>query len=342
MGDFDKSIWAINKYISLAPDEANPYDSRADLYAYNGKLDQAIESYKRALEIKPDFYMSRFKLGDMYLFKKDYAQVETCFEALSSSSEKLWRSIGRLYLVLIPLYQGKLEDALKVLDDGIAGDRMEKAEGEMNAYKHFVKAYIYEEQKKMALALKEAEIAMEIMKKAKPNDPVYGRDGYAYFLVKSGRIAEAEELAGALKKDLEGKDSTLMHSYWVTLSEIEEAKGDTNTALSYLEKVYKESPTPSFYLRYRLAEIYLKKGRLDEAVAELEKALSRYDDDRVWATSMAVKAYYLLGLAYEKSGWNKKAIEKYEEFLDIWKDADPGIKEVEDAKERLKKLRAES
>jgi serine/threonine protein kinase/predicted Zn-dependent protease len=341
MGDFDKSIWAINKYISLAPDEANPYDSRADLYAYNGKLDQAIESYKKALEIKPDFYMSRVKLGDMYLFKKDYAQAESCFEALSSSSEKLWRSIGRLYLVLIPLYQGKFEDALKVLDDGIAGDRMEKTEGEMNAYKHFVKAYICEEQKKVALALKEAEIAMEIMKKAKPDDPVYGRDEYAYLLAKSGKIAEAEELARALKKDLEGKDSTLMHSYWVSLSEIEEAKGDTNMALSYSEKVYKESPTPSFYLRSHLAEIYLKKGRLDEAVAELEKALSRYDDDRVWATT-AVKAYYLLGLAYEKSGWNKKAIEKYEEFLDIWKDADPGIPEVQDAKERIEKLRAES
>jgi len=27
MGDFDKSIWAINQYISIAPDEANPYDS---------------------------------------------------------------------------------------------------------------------------------------------------------------------------------------------------------------------------------------------------------------------------------------------------------------------------
>jgi serine/threonine protein kinase/tetratricopeptide (TPR) repeat protein len=342
IGDFDKSIWAINKYISLAPDEANPYDSRADLYAYNGKLDQAIESYKRALEMKPDFYMSRFKLGDMYLFKNDYTRAESCFATLSSSSEKLWRSTGRLYMVLIPLYQGKFEDALKVLDDGIAGDRMEQVEGEMNAYKHFIKAYICEEQKKMALALKEAEIGMEIYKKAKHNDPVYGRNGYAYFLVKSGRIAEAEELTRALKKDLEGKDPTLMNSYWLTLSDIEKAKGDTNMALSYLERVYKDSPTPSFYLRFCLAEIYLKKGRLDEAVAELEKALSRYDDDRVWETIRTVKAYYLLGLAYEKSGWNKKAIEKYEEFLDIWKNADPGIPEVADAKERLQRLRATS
>jgi eukaryotic-like serine/threonine-protein kinase len=339
IGDFDKSIWAINKYIELAPDEANPYDSRADLYAWNGKLDQAIESYKKALEIKPDFYMSLDKLGEMYLFKKDYARAESCFEALSSSDEKLYRSGGRLDLSLVPLYQGKFGDALKTLDDGIAADRMEQVEGEMNAGKYFMKAQIYEEQKKIALALKEAEIGIQILKKAMPNNPDNGKTYYAYLLAKSGKIVEAEEAARAFKKDIEAKDTTKMGSYWWTLGEIQLAKGDTNVALGYLEKDYKGSPTPSFSLRFDLAEIYLKIGRLDEAVAQLEKALSRYDDNRAFDTDVAVKAYYLLGLAYEKSGWNKRAVEQYEEFLDIWKNADPGIPEVADAKERLKKLK---
>jgi cytochrome c-type biogenesis protein CcmH/NrfG len=53
----------------------------------------------------------------------------------------------------------------------------------------------------------------------------------------------------------------------------------------------------------------------------------------------AVRVYYHLGVAYEESGWNNKAIEQYEKFLDVWKDADPWIEEAQDAKQRLTALK---
>jgi len=55
-----------------------------------------------------------------------------------------------------------------------------------------------------------------------------------------------------------------------------------------------------------------------------------------------VKAHYYLGQAYERSGWTDKAIEQYETFLDIWKDADKGIEEMGEAGERLRALKMKS
>ncbi len=94
-----------------------------------------------------------------------------------------------------------------------------------------------------------------------------------------------------------------------------------------------------FVPQYYLASAYLKAGRLADAVDEFERLLERFDLNRTTNAGMAVKAYYHLGVAYEQSGWNDKAIEQYETFLDIWKDADPGIEELEDAKRRLAVLK---
>ena len=46
-----------------------------------------------------------------------------------------------------------------------------------------------------------------------------------------------------------------------------------------------------------------------------------------------------LGRIFEEQNENAGAIEHYERFLNLWKDADPGLPEVEDAKKRLTGLK---
>jgi tetratricopeptide (TPR) repeat protein len=276
----------------------------------------------------------------MYLFKMEYPKAESCYYReleFAPQSDRTWSSWVRILVSNILLYQGKLESGLQFLNDGIAADRVDKIGGWYIARKHLRKAGIYKEKNNLDLALKEVEKCLEIYREVSPDDKISYWPTYARYLAENKEFTKAEEVAEALKKNIKG-DQNLMHYWWLTIGLIELEKGNLEVSIINLKKATEANS--SFSYHHWLANAYLQAGRLDEAVAEFEKLLTRYDSERVWSPIASVKTYYLLGLAYDKSGWNKKAIEQYEEFLDIWKNADPGIKEVDDAKERLKKLKS--
>ena len=43
----------------------------------------------------------------------------------------------------------------------------------------------------------------------------------------------------------------------------------------------------------------------------------------------------MLGKIYEQRGMNAEAIWSYNKFLDLWREADPGVPEIEEAKRSL-------
>jgi len=89
-----------------------------------------------------------------------------------------------------------------------------------------------------------------------------------------------------------------------------------------------------------LAMAYYASGNIDKAQAEYERIISSSSGRSVFGDVYA-RSFYELGKIYEQKDWKGKAIEHYEKFLDLWKNADPGIPEVEDAKKRLAALKSQ-
>ena len=274
----------------------------------------------------------------MYIQKSDYGKAQSCCDRLTAASDRDARSWGRALMGAMLARQGKLHQALQILDDGLAADRMERVESTPAAYKHCVKAVIYTEQKKPDLAASEAEAAWQTSKRNSSDFPVDNRDLYVYILSMAGNISKAQEVAASLRRDIGPNDQTSMQAYWRTVGAIEFAKGNPSSAAADLEKGVAGLGAGYEPWRILLAQAYLESNRLGEAVGVLERQIPIYGG--TWNPILTRNAHYFLGLAYEKSGWKGKAIQQYQQFLEILKDADSGIAEVEDARARLARLQS--
>ena len=93
------------------------------------------------------------------------------------------------------------------------------------------------------------------------------------------------------------------------------------------------------FLKDVLARAYQQNGEIDKAIAEYER-LVVFDPKREERYLIHPKNYYRLARLYEQKGLKKKAIEHYQRFLNLWKNADPDIPEVIEAKNRLSELQS--
>jgi tetratricopeptide (TPR) repeat protein len=80
MRQFDKAFALMDKYIAALPDEPNPQDSYAEIQRLAGHFDQAIEHYRAALAIDPEFYTSEFGIADTYSMMGDQDRARKEYE----------------------------------------------------------------------------------------------------------------------------------------------------------------------------------------------------------------------------------------------------------------------
>jgi hypothetical protein len=78
--DIDKALEYIAKYIEFLPNEPNPHDSYGEMLRFAGRYPEALEQYRIALKIDPEFYISQKELGETYSLMGEEEQARKEYE----------------------------------------------------------------------------------------------------------------------------------------------------------------------------------------------------------------------------------------------------------------------
>lgn len=341
LNDFERALEAINIYISLAPDEANPYDSRAAMYANRGMFEEAIESYKMALQKKPDFRNSMTELAILYTFQFDYDEAKRYVHQVINSYDSLRRYSARIMLAYIPQYQGKLDSTLNLLDDCIEQYVRDFGEERYTSYRQ-LRAIIFAERNQWNQALDEIVKCLEIENTVYHDTAGYYLNFYTQILAGGGDIARAEQVADSFEVLIEN----LPHrrsDYYYSRGSIELARHEYDKAVKYFEAADSAASGFSISFNYMLGRAYLGADQPEDAAVVLQKLLDIVGPWRLYWGIWSVKSHYYLGQANEMMGKDDEAIAHYQEFLQIWENADPVFEEMKnDARQRLQRLQSKS
>ena len=360
-GQLERGIAAYELYRQTYPHDSVPYNNLGLTFKALGQFDKALENALEAVRLDPD---SGFSYG---VAAEAYIALNRLDEAKAILNTALQRKVGGIdayiHLGLVALAQNDkagLESARSLLKSAPGGDgvvmyldaSLAASQGQL---RHARELFTQASQVLQRINLKEAaaaEVAGEAVTEAAFGDRVDAtRDAAAALSVSRGAkvvllAAAAYALAGEERKAQElssdvakrRPEDTLVQSVWVPLvSAIIELKH--NNPAKALQLLTAATPYDRTILEvlFTRGTAYLKAGQANEAVQEFQKVLAGRNLSPV--DVLLPLAQLGLARACALEGDSAKSRIAYQDFFALWKDADPDIPILQQAKAEYARLK---
>jgi serine/threonine protein kinase/predicted Zn-dependent protease len=359
-GELEKAAQTDELWQQTYPRDDQPHRGLGVIYNILGNFEKALEEFREALRLEPNNGANYLNLGGAYLNLNRLEEAEAVYKKVEE--RKLWGGSLLAYRYDLAFVKGDTAQMAQLLSAAPAEDsllgRQADTEGwygklknaheltgramdsaQQNDLKERAGAY------QVAAALREvgsgnreqARTEANAAVKLAPNREV--RALAALALARAGDTVGAEKLAAELDKTF--PLDTQVQRYWLPTIRAGLAleRKDPNRAIELLKMV---SPielgasTAVLCPAYLRGEAYLMLRDGNRAATEFQKFI----DHRGLVVNFPWGALARLGLAraYAMQGDKAKARAAYQDFLTLWKDADPDIPILKEAKAEYAKL----
>ena len=371
-GNMEKAQTTCQAWAQTYPREAGPHGFLSGIiYPVLGRYEKAVEEGKKALELNGDFALEYSILALDYQGLNQWGEAEHILQEASARKMEIPDLLVTRYQ--LAFLKGDQAAMGRAVDQGQGASGAEDLVAEQEAFTQAYGGHLQQarrkslravglaqqsgEKERAALfeagaALREAlfgnvttakQDAIAVLRLSQGRDAEYGA---AFALALAGNSVQSRKLAETLARRWP-EDTAVRFSYLpevralIALNHGEPAKA---IELLQLAVPYELGDPPSsflgyfgsFYPQYARGEAYLAAHQGGKAAAEFQVIL----DHRgiVVSDPIGALAHLQIGRAYVLSGETTKAKAAYRDFLTLWKDADPDIPILKQAKVEYAKL----
>jgi eukaryotic-like serine/threonine-protein kinase len=369
-GEMEKADQAFEMYTRIYPREPAPYILLGSDSMILGQYEKAAAENREALRLDPNGVVPYVNLGEIYLALNRFDEARTTTE--EAQGRKLEGIPLHLNLYASAFFQGNVAAMKQQADWAIgkpgAEDHMLSLESDTEAWsgtlgkarelsRQAVESARRSAEKEPAAlwqanaAIREAlfgnadmarQNAASAVALAPGSRDAESQAALAYAL--AGDAVDAQSLADDLAKRF--SQDTVVQSVWLPTirAQIETRRKNPARSIELLQAaapyelgMLSSSATNScLYPAFVRAEAYLSAQQGPAAAAESQKIL----DHRglLWNCATGALAHLGLARAYVQQGDTAKAKAAYQDFFALWKDADPDIPILKEAKAEYAKL----